>query len=89
MNLNKRFHYGWVIVAAAFLCYFGWSISRNLYPYLIPTIEAELNLTHEPMGIIASSYFVAYTIMTFVWGILADRIGPRRCMLIGMVIGSF
>ncbi|MBA7703971.1 L-lactate transporter [subsurface metagenome] len=86
MNLSNRFYYGWVIVIGAFLCYMGWGVSRYLYPYVLPTIEAELNLTHEPMGIIASTYFFAYTIMTFVWGIIADRIGPRKCMLMGLVI---
>jgi sugar phosphate permease len=38
------------------------------------------------MGIISSSYFIAYTVMTFVWGVLADKIGPRKCMLSGLVI---
>ena len=86
MNVSNRFHYGWVIAFGAFLCYMCWGVSRYLYPYVLPTIEAELNLTHEPMGIIASTYFFAYTIMTFVWGIIADRIGPRKCMLIGLAI---
>ena len=85
MNVSNRFHYGWVIVIGAFLCYMGWGVSRYLYPYVLPTIETELNLTHGPMGIIASTYFFAYTIMTFVWGVIADRIGPRKCMLIGLV----
>lgn len=83
---SSRFHYGWVIVIGAFLCYMGWGVSRYLYPYVLPTIEAELNLTHGPMGIIASTYFFAYTIMTFVWGITADKIGPRKCMLMGLGI---
>lgn len=86
MSVSNRFHYGWVIVIGAFLGYMGWGVSRYLYPYVLPTIEAELNLTHGPMGIIASTYFFAYTIMTFVWGIAADKIGPRKCMLMGLVI---
>ena len=49
-------------------------------------METELNLLHEAMGNIASSYFFAYAIMTFVWGIIADKIGPRKCMLMGMGI---
>ena len=86
MKIAGRFHYGWIVVIGAFLSYLCWGISRNLYPFLVPSIEADLNLSHEPMGVIASSYFFAYTIMTFVWGIIADKIGPRRCMLSGMVI---
>lgn len=86
MKITNRFHYGWIVIAGGFLCYMCWSISRHLYPYVLPTMETELNLLHESMGNIASTYFIAYAIMTFVWGILADRIGPRKCMLIGMVI---
>jgi sugar phosphate permease len=48
-------------------------------------MEVELNVAHEPMGNIASVYFIAYTIMTFVWGIIADRIGPRKCIIIGQL----
>ena len=83
--LPSLFHYGWVTVIGAFLAYTCWGISRHLFPYVLPTMEAELNLAHEPMGNIASVYFVAYTIMSFVWGTIADKIGPRRCMLIGQV----
>ena len=83
--LPSLFHYGWVIVIGAFLAYTCWGISRHLFPYILPNMEAELNLAHEPMGNIASVYFIAYTIMSFVWGTIADKIGPRRCMLIGQV----
>jgi len=83
--LSSLFHYGWVTVIGAFLAYTCWGISRHLFPYVLPNMEAELNLAHEPMGNIASVYFVAYTIMSFVWGTIADKIGPRRCMLIGQV----
>jgi sugar phosphate permease len=86
MKVANRFHYGWVIVIGAFLGHMGWATSRYLYPYVLPTMEAELNLSHVSMGSITSAYFIAYTIMTFVWGILADRIGPRKCMLIGQAI---
>lgn len=49
-------------------------------------MESELNLTHEQMGNIASVYFFTYAIMNFVWGALADRIGPRKCMLMGWAL---
>ena len=61
-------------------------MSRTLYPYVLPTMEAELNLAHVLMGSISSAYFIAYTIMTFVWGIITDRIGARKCILIGISI---
>lgn len=85
MKVTGRFYYGWIIVAGAFLGYSCFSISRHLFPYVLSNMGAELNLAHESMGNISSVYFFAYTIMTFVWGIIADRIGPKKCMLIGQV----
>jgi len=52
-------------------------------PYLIPSMEAELNLSHGEMGNIVAGYFIAFAIMNPVWGNLSDRIGPRKCILIG------
>jgi len=83
VKIAGRFHYSWIILAGAFLAYACFGVSRHLFPYILPDIEAELNLTHERMGNITSVHFIAYTIMTFVWGIIADRIGPRKCILIG------
>jgi len=80
------FHYGWVIVIGGFLCQACFGVSRHLYPYLLPTMEVELNLLHEQSGSIASAYFIGYAIMTFVWGVLTDRIGSRRCMLMGQCV---
>ena len=86
MKVTNRIHYGWVVVIGAFLCLVSFGLSRYLYPYVLPTMEAELNVLHETMGNIASTYFIGYAIMTFVWGILTDRIGPRKCMLLGHVV---
>ena len=44
---------------------------------------AELNLSYGQMGNIAAAYFIAFAIMNPIWGIFADRMGPRRCILIG------
>ncbi|MFC2068623.1 nitrate/nitrite transporter [Chloroflexota bacterium] len=86
MNLKKYPNYGWIIVFGAFIGWFSWATSRYLYPYVLPAMKEDLNVPHVSMGSITSAYFVAYTVMTFVWGILADKIGPRKCMLIGQII---
>jgi sugar phosphate permease len=86
MKVTSRFYYGWIIVVGASLAYACFGISRQLYPFVLPTMEAALNLTHGPMGNISSAYFIGLAITTFVWGILTDMIGPRKCLLMGMVI---
>jgi sugar phosphate permease len=86
MKTAGRFYYGWIIVIGAFLAYACFGISRQLYTFVLPSMEAALNLTHGSMGNISSAYFIGLAITTFVWGILADRIGPRKCLLMAMVI---
>lgn len=86
MNKLRNLHYGWIIVFAGFLSQLSITTSRNLYTYLLPDMKAEFYALNEPMGNIASAYFVGYAIMTFVWGIFTDRIGPRKCMLMGQGI---
>jgi sugar phosphate permease len=85
-QIIKKPHYGWVTLAATFFVFSCDSISERLIPYLIPSMEAELNLSHGPMGNIVAAYFVAFATMNPVWGILADKIGPRRVILIGQAL---
>lgn len=86
MKVTKQPHYGWIILIVAFFAFACDSISERLIPFLIPSMEAELNLSHGLTGNIVAAYFIAFAIMNIVWGILADRIGLRRCILIGQAL---
>ncbi len=76
----------WWVVAGAFLGMMSFSASRHMYPFVLPSMAAALQLPNERMGNISSAYFVAYMICSLLWGMLADRIGGRRVMLTGMAI---
>ena len=80
------YNYGWFVVAGVFFAFACFGASRNLLAYVLPTMERALDLPHERMGNIASAYWVAYAIMTLVWGIVADRIGARKPMLWGALL---
>ncbi|MBI2860082.1 MAG: MFS transporter [Chloroflexi bacterium] len=86
MRPVRKFHYGWAILVAAFLATMSFGSSRFLYGFVLPVMEADLGLPHSAMGNIASAYFLTYGAMAFIWGIVADRIGARKCMLMGLVI---
>ncbi|MDD5511129.1 MAG: MFS transporter [Dehalococcoidales bacterium] len=88
----KRPHYGWIVLIGAFFIFACDSISERLMPFLIPSMEAELSMSHGAIGGVVSGYFVTFAVMNIVWGILADRVGPRKCILIGqalMISGLF
>jgi MFS family permease len=74
------------VVAGAFLGMICFSASRHMYPYVLPEMGKGLDLPNERMGNISSAYFVAYMLCSLMWGVLADRLGPRRVMLIGIAL---
>ncbi|MFC1885932.1 MFS transporter, partial [Thermodesulfobacteriota bacterium] len=72
--MNKR------IVAIIISCYFtlfvGFSI-RYAYGLLLPEMLPSLDITKAKAGIIYASYFIAYTVCSPVFGLLADRYSIR------------
>jgi NNP family nitrate/nitrite transporter-like MFS transporter len=77
----RAFHITWVTF---FLCFFGWF---GIAP-LMPIVRNDLGLTQAQVGnvIIAS---VAITIFARLFiGWLCDRIGPRLCYTLLLIIGS-
>ena len=50
---------------------------RSSMGVLAPELSAELGLTPEMLGAIASAFFIAYAVMQIPTGLLLDRFGPR------------
>lgn len=64
---------------------------RSSMGVLAPELSAELGLTPEMLGAIASAFFIAYAAMQIPTGLLLDRFGPRRTvagLFILTVIGT-
>lgn len=65
---------------------------RSSMGVLAPELSAELGLSPEMLGAIASAFFIAYAAMQIPTGLLLDRFGPRRTM-VGLflltVVGTF
>lgn len=51
---------------------------RSSMGVLAPELSAELDLTPEMLGAIASAFFIAYAAMQIPTGLLLDRFAPRR-----------
>lgn len=77
----RAFHITWVTF---FLCFFGWF---GVAP-LMPIIRNELGLTQAQVGnvIIASVSITIFARLFIGW--LCDRIGPRLCYTLLLIIGS-
>ncbi len=77
----RAFHITWITF---FLCFFGWfGIAA-----LMPIVRNDLHLTKEQVGniVIASVSITIFGRLLFGW--LCDKIGPRLCYSILLIVGS-
>ena len=76
----------WGILAGLWLLYasFG-SIAASLAPLVAP-VEASLGMSHAAMGSILGAWQLVYIFSAVPCGMLLDRIGGRRALLIGILL---
>jgi predicted MFS family arabinose efflux permease len=55
---------------------------------LLPPIMQEFDLSYTRAGLLASGFFLAYTLMQMPAGLLGDRFGWRRILVLGLVGGA-
>jgi len=77
----RAFHITWITF---FLCFFGWF---GIAP-LMPVVRKDLNLNQEQIGniIIASVAITVFARLLIGW--LCDKIGPRICYSLLLILGS-
>lgn len=77
----RAFHITWITF---FLCFFGWF---GIAP-LMPVVRKDLGLTQEQIGniIIASVAITVFARLVIGW--LCDKIGPRICYTLLLILGS-
>jgi predicted MFS family arabinose efflux permease len=70
---------------------FAWAASfvvRVGFGALLPPIIAELHLSYTRAGLVASAFFWSYVAMQIPAGLLGDRFGRRRILLLGLLGGT-
>jgi MFS transporter, Spinster family, sphingosine-1-phosphate transporter len=80
--VNKRVaYYGLTIVTL--LNFFNY-IDRYVIAAVLPRMQAELNLTNQQAGLLATAFLVAYFLTSPVFGALGDRLSRTRLMAFGV-----
>ena len=90
--MGKRFHWAWLIVMTSFMTVFTYFSIRMTYSILMPEMIVGLRITKAQAGVIASSFFFTYTVLTPFLGFLVDRVSARRLLpAFGLVhgVGTF
>src|SRR2546427_6870915 len=70
---------------------FAWAanfVIRIGFSALLPSIIDELQLSYTRAGMLASAFFYAYVIMQIPSGLLGDRWGRRRILVLGLLGGA-
>src|SRR5438445_801352 len=75
----------WALLIVAWAANF---VIRVGFSALLPSIIDELELSYTRASLLASAFFYAYVLMQIPSGLLGDRFGRRRVLLIGLVGGA-
>jgi MFS family permease len=71
-----------------FICWLGWIViylGRSVLAPILPLLSTELGLTHAQVGLIETAYLVGYIVVKVPAGIIANRIGIKRTLVLSMV----
>ena len=74
-----------------FLLLLTWLVSyidRSLMPMALPFIAQEFHLSPTVMGVVVSAFFLGYAAMQIPAGLLADKIGARNSITLGITAWS-
>jgi sugar phosphate permease len=63
-------------------------IDRSAVSYAVEPLQRELGISTAQYGIISSAFSVGYMVFAFLSGPLIDRFGPRRVLLVAIVVFS-
>jgi len=80
-----RWSYSYTVLL---LGWFGWIciyLTKSALPPLLPLLSREMELSHAQAGMIESAYLVGYILVKVPLGYLANKLGAKRILLIGMI----
>jgi MFS transporter, ACS family, glucarate transporter len=78
--------YRFVVLAVAIVGFMQTHLHRMAFAPLIPTFVGDLGLSYTAAGTIQTAYFWTYTVAQVPVGVVADRWGSRRVMVVSMAV---
>ncbi len=84
--MSKRIHWAWFILTAAFVTVFTAYSIRLSYGILLPEMIGSLQITKAEAGLIASSFYLTYTLFSPLLGFLVDRVDNRKLLVLFCLI---
>lgn len=67
----------WIVASATLLNMVSY-IDRSCISVVAPSMRREFHLSSTQLGVLFSSFFLSYALLQAPWGMVADRLGPRK-----------
>ncbi|MEM2373683.1 MAG: MFS transporter, partial [Thermoproteota archaeon] len=72
----------------AYVTYALLYLARLNFSIALPLLSVELGLSKFTLGLIAGVFSISYAIGQFIHGRLVDRYGPKKIILIGLIVSG-
>ncbi len=78
--------YRWAVLGGMWLLYFSFGVIVASMAPLVRPISVALGLDYGDMGFVLGAWPLVYIAMAIPCGVLLDRLGPRRALMIGVAV---
>ncbi|MCV2490391.1 MFS transporter [Geodermatophilus sp. YIM 151500] len=76
----------WWVLATMTVCLLVVIMGNTILNVALPTLQRELGATHGELQWAVDAYILVFAGLLFSWGVIGDRIGRRRVLLIGLAV---
>jgi EmrB/QacA subfamily drug resistance transporter len=76
----------WAVLGVLVICLLVVVIDTTIMNIALPTIQQDLQASQSELLWSVTAFVLVFASALFAWGVIGDRIGRRRVLLIGMVV---
>ncbi len=76
----------WWVLATMTVCLLVVIMGNTILNVALPTVQRDLGASHAELQWAVDAYILVFAGLLFSWGVIGDRIGRRRVLLIGLAI---
>jgi EmrB/QacA subfamily drug resistance transporter len=76
----------WWVLSTMTVCLLVVIMGNTILNVALPTLQRDLGATQGELQWVVDAYIVVFAGLLFTWGVIGDRIGRRRVLLIGLAV---
>jgi EmrB/QacA subfamily drug resistance transporter len=76
----------WWVLSTMTVCLLVVIMGNTILNVALPTLQRDLGATHGELQWVVDAYIVVFAGLLFSWGVVGDRIGRRKVLLLGLSV---